>query len=138
MRMIRAIVLFSPIFLVSAPLFSQVFMDADSTGDAYARILSKGYGYEVPDCIHPIRHITEAWDNILRKYVFVFSLHRSIDNDRCINFDRQRTEIKTWGSSPDSMKGFFRRNTHLPMEVQARCRISTVGQLHAYPSDKTG
>jgi hypothetical protein len=109
--MLRAIALGTVLLLRAIPLSSQVFMDADSTGDAYARILSKGYGYEVPDCIHPPRHITEVWDSDLRKFVFVFDLHRSIDNDRCINFDRQRTEIKTWGSSPDSMQGFL-HETH--------------------------
>jgi hypothetical protein len=79
-------------------------MDADNTGDAYARILSKKYNYEVPDCIHPIRHITESWDSGLRKYIFVFDIHKSIDNDRCLYFDRQRNEIKTDAGSPDSMK----------------------------------
>ncbi|MBI5475263.1 MAG: fibronectin type III domain-containing protein [Ignavibacteriales bacterium] len=79
-------------------------MDADNTGDAYARILSKKYNYEVPDCVHPIRHITETWDYDLRKNIFVFDIHKSIDNDRCLYFDRQRNEIKTDAGSPDSMK----------------------------------
>ena len=82
---------------------AQVFLNADSTGDAYARISSKNYGYEVPDCVHPVIHITEPWDSFLKEYVFSFNIHKSIDNDRCINFDRQRVEIKTWDQSPDSM-----------------------------------
>jgi hypothetical protein len=81
-------------------------MDADNTGDAYNRIDSKGFGYEVPDCVHPVRHITEEWDTYLKKFVFIFTEHVTPDNDRCINFDRQRTEIKTWGPSPESMKAF--------------------------------
>ena len=91
--------------LVSSVTYAQVFMDADSTGDAYARILKKGYSYEVPDCIHDVRHMFEQYDSTLKKDVFVFNIHRSIDNDRCINFDRQRVEIKTWDGSPDSLKG---------------------------------
>jgi hypothetical protein len=105
------IILSSLLFLVSSAL-SQSFLDADSTGDAYARITARSYGYEVPDCVHPVIHITEEWDNLLRKYVFVFYLHKSIDNDRCINFDRQRTEIKTWsGGSPDSMLFYYRETS---------------------------
>ena len=92
--------------LLSSISNSQVFLDADNTGDAYSRIDSKGFGYEVPDCVHPVRHITEDWNTYLKKYVFVFTEHVTPDNDRCINFDRQRTEIKTWGPSPDSMKAF--------------------------------
>jgi hypothetical protein len=105
--MIRTTLILVSFFFVTFPAYSQVFLDADSTGDAYARILSKGYGYEVPDCIHLIRHITEEWNNDLRKYVFVFYAHKSFDNDRCINFDRQRTEIKTWDSSPESLKFYY-------------------------------
>ncbi len=82
---------------------SQIFLNADSTGDAYSRISSKYYGYEVPDCVHPVIHITEPWDSFLKEYVFSFNMHKSIDNDRCINFDRQRIEIKTWDGSPDSL-----------------------------------
>lgn len=59
--------------------------------------------YEVPDCVHPVIHITEPWDSFLKEYVFSFNMHKSLDNDRCINFDRQRIEIKTWDGSPDSM-----------------------------------
>ena len=82
---------------------AQVLLNADSTNDAYTRIASKGYMYEVPDCVHPVVHITEPWDSFLKEYVFSFNMHKSIDNDRCINFDRQRIEIKTWDGSPDSM-----------------------------------
>lgn len=106
--MIRFTMYFAILFVCcTAPLFSQVFMEADNTGDAYSLIDSKGYGYEVPDCKHAVRHITEEWNTVLRKNVFVFTLHRDLDDDRCINEDRQRTEIKTYGSSPDSMIGFY-------------------------------
>lgn len=96
------------ILLLASPVyFAQAFLNADATGDAYARIQSKGFDYEVPDCVHPVRHIFEQYDSTLKKNVFAFNIHRSVDNDRCINFDRQRVEIKTWDGSPDSMKGFL-------------------------------
>ncbi|MCX6132841.1 MAG: hypothetical protein NTU47_03410 [Ignavibacteriales bacterium] len=58
MSSVRSILVLS---IVATNLLSgQVFMNADSTGDAYARIVSKKYGYEVPDCKHAGRHITEA------------------------------------------------------------------------------
>lgn len=105
----------SAVFLLTViPLFhsfSQVFMDADNNADAYTRITLKGYGYEVPDCGHPVRHITELWNGELNKIVFAFTLHRDLDNDRCINFDRQRCETKTDAGSPENMKG-SRGETH--------------------------
>ena len=104
---INKALLVSCLLTAASPSFSQVFMDADSTGDAYGRILSKKYGYEVPDCKHAVRHITEEWDAALKKYVFAFSIHRDLDDDRCINFDRQRCEIKTDASSPDTMKAAY-------------------------------
>jgi hypothetical protein len=107
MQIIRATIIFSSFIFITGQLYSQVFMDADSTGDAYARILAKKYNYEVPDCVHPVRHITEEWNNELRKYIFAFHMHKSIDNDRCLYFDRQRTEIKTDSGSPDSMKATY-------------------------------
>jgi hypothetical protein len=39
------------------------------------------------------------------KYVYQFVMHVAQDNDRCINFDRQRVEIKTYDPSPSSLKG---------------------------------
>ena len=107
MTSFKPIIIIFGIFFISVSVFSQVFMDADNTGDAYARILSKKYNYEVPDCVHPIRHITESWDTDLRKNIFVFDIHKNIDNDRCLYFDRQRNEIKTDAGSPDSMKASF-------------------------------
>ena len=65
---------------------AQIFMPADSSGDAYTCITNKGYGYEVPDCVHDTIHIAEHWNAYLKKPVFEFMSHRDIDNDRCINF----------------------------------------------------
>lgn len=64
---------------------------------------------EVPDCSHPDfgRHISEVYDSTLCRFVFLFYMHVTPDNDRCSAFDRQRNEIKTFGPSPDSLKAFL-------------------------------
>ena len=81
--------------------YSQNFLDADAPGDAYTRIASKGFAYELPDCVHPIPHIIEEWNNHLKKYAFIFDLHVIPDKDRFINLNKQKAEIKTSDSSPD-------------------------------------
>lgn len=89
-------------------LQAQVVLKANGgSEDAYQHIdqVLGGTAYEVPDCVHPVKHITEAYDAQLKEYVFVFHIHAAIDNDRCKNFDRQRNEIKTYGPSPRNLKG---------------------------------
>jgi hypothetical protein len=89
----------------------QRFLNADGQTDTYTLINNAlgGTAEEVPDCSHPDfgPHITQAWDSDLGKYVFVFHIHVTPDNDRCVVFDRQRNEIKTYGPSPDYLKGFL-------------------------------
>lgn len=98
------------ILLQIAPLNAQVYLDADGPGETYELInsvLAPGYNViEVPDCAHPDfgRHIEEVYDSVLEKYVFVFHIHVTPDNDRCSKFDRQRNEIKTYDKSPDNLK----------------------------------
>jgi hypothetical protein len=66
---------------------------------------------EAPDAIHPGfgRHITEVFDNELKKYVFEFNLHVTNtppDNEPVKGkTDRQRCEIKSYEPSPDNLKG---------------------------------
>ena len=48
--------------------------------------------------------ITQVFDQTLRQYVFRFHIHRDQDDDRCLKFDRQRTEIKVYSGSPESLK----------------------------------
>lgn len=88
---------------------AQVIVEADGPGNTYELINSflGGNAIENPECVHPEfgRHITEAWDNTLGKNVFVFHSHVTPDNDRCVSFDRQRIEIKTYGPSPANVKG---------------------------------
>ena len=90
---------------------SQVLLDAEGPGNTYpliTSVLAPGYNpIEVPDCNHMEfgDHIDEVFDNALNENVFRFFIHRTPDNDRCINFDRQRNEIKTYDKSPDNLLG---------------------------------
>ena len=91
----------------------QTILQADGPGNTYELInsvLAPGYDVvEEPDCNHSSfgRHIDEIFDTELNKYVFRFHIHTSPDNDRCIKFDRQRNEIKTYDKSPDSLLAFL-------------------------------
>lgn len=101
------------------------FVAADGVTDTYTLLNQNGYyeevpdlGYnsDIPDCGHDVKHITQSWDEQLNKYVFNFSLHVEngfIDTDRCLSrmSDKQRTEIKTFGKSPEQMCG-ARGQTH--------------------------
>ena len=98
----KVVALLFLLFCVPA-VFAQTFLTADGNTDSYTLITSVlGAGPETPDCSHPSfgHHITQAMDSDLGKPVFVFHIHVTPDNDRCTNFDRQRLEIKTDGSSP--------------------------------------
>ena len=89
--------------------FSQTILNADGPGNTYElinSILAPEYdAVEVPDCSHQGfgRHIDEIFDPELNRYVFRFYIHTSPDNDRCLNYDRQRNEIKSYDQSPDSL-----------------------------------
>ncbi len=89
---------------------AQVILNANGSGNTYEdinAILAPGYNViEVPDCVHTTfgRHIDEIFDAELNTNVFRFFAHKTSDNDRCIRFDRQRTEIKAYDKSPDNLK----------------------------------
>jgi uncharacterized membrane protein YgcG len=68
-------------------------MSADGPGGTY-ELLQKAYTTELPDCGHMVPHITEEFDDQLKKNVFVFHAHVDLDDDRCGGKDRQRTEIR--------------------------------------------
>jgi hypothetical protein len=86
-------------------------LNADGPGNTYdliTSVLAPGFDpIEVPDCSHPTfgDHIDELFDSELNTNVFRFYMHTDPDNDRCINFDRQRNEIKTYDKSPDNLLG---------------------------------
>src|SRR5215469_7259664 len=99
------------LLLSASPGLAQTYLFADGTTDTYSLIASVlgGDPIESPDCGHPDfgPHITQAWDDDLGMYSFVFYIHVTPDNDRCVAFDRQRNEIKTYGPSPAYLKGFY-------------------------------
>lgn len=103
--------LLSALALIGTGVSAQTVLQADGPGNTYELInsvLAPGYeAVESAECAHPAfgRHIAEVWDNDLQKYVFEFYIHVNEDNDRCINFDRQRVEIKTYEPSPAKLKG---------------------------------
>lgn len=101
------------VLLFILPIISdaQVTLTANGQGNTYnliTNVLAPGYNpIETPDCNHTAfgDHIDEVWDSAYGGYVFRFHIHVSPDNDRCINFDRQRNEIKTYDKSPSNLKG---------------------------------
>jgi hypothetical protein len=143
-RYLRTLGLTAAALLTTSSLFAQVTLTADGHTDPYTRIKNVlGAPAETPDCSHPAfgPHITQAMDNELGRYVFVFNIHVTPDNDRCKNFDRQRLEIKTEGSSPDAVKGFlndsvtFRWRFRLPEGFQPTHDFTHIHQIKAFDGD---
>lgn len=101
------------LWLLILPIITnaQITLTANGQGNTYnliTTVLAPGYNpIETPDCGHTSfgNHIDEVWDSAFGGYVFKFHIHVSPDNDRCINFDRQRNEIKTYDKSPSNLKG---------------------------------
>ena len=97
--------------LMLQTLSGQVVLSADGVTNTYNLIntafaLPNKNVVEVPDCNNASfgDHITQVFDEQLNKFVFQFHIHVSPDNDRCINFDRQRNEIKSYDGSPENLK----------------------------------
>ncbi len=136
----RYILLFCLLFH-SADLFSQVVLSANGPGNTYSEInavLAPGYNViETPDCGHSSfgEHIDEVFDNELNANVFRFILHVVPDDDRCINSDRQRSEIKTYDKSPDNLLGVenefveYKWKFRLPAGFQSSPKFTHIHQL---------
>ena len=128
-------------FFQPSKLFAQVVLNANGPGDTYELInsvLAPNYNVvEVPDCNHEDfgRHIDEIFDTDLNSYVFRFFIHVTPDNDRCINFDRQRNEIKTYDKSPDNLKGVigetvvYKWKFKIPFSFQSTSKFTHIHQL---------
>jgi hypothetical protein len=141
--------IFIPLLVLIIPfgLAAQVTLEADGPGDTYELINSafapNGNVVENPECAHPEfgRHIAEVWDSDLNQYVFEFYIHVTPDNDRCINFDRQRMEIKTYASSPDNLIGTagerieYRWKFRLPAGFQPSTSFTHIHQIKAVGGD---
>lgn len=127
---------------------AQVLLNADGPGNTYELInsvLAPGYDVvETPECIHPSfgRHIAEVWDADLGIYVFEFYIHVNPDNDRCINFDRQRVEIKTYDQSPANLIGTtgetvtYKWRFKLPVGFKPSSSFTHIHQVKAVGGDE--
>ena len=137
------------LLLVSINFTAQTVLNANGPGNTYELINSVlapngGDVVENPECVHPEfgRHIAEVWDNLLNQYVFEFYIHVTPDNDRCINFDRQRMEIKTYDASPASLKGVvgetieYKWKFRVPVGFQPSSSFSHLHQIKAVGGDE--
>ncbi|EDP70450.1 hypothetical protein FBALC1_06823 [Flavobacteriales bacterium ALC-1] len=129
------------LLFLSFNINGQIVLDADGPGNTYSLItsvLAPGYNpIEVPDCNHTSfgDHIDEVYDTDLNINVFRFYIHVSPDDDRCINFDRQRNEIKTYNQSPDNLLGvvgekvIYKWKFKLPSGFQSSSNFTHIHQL---------
>jgi hypothetical protein len=141
----RLILLTSTFILLfsKGPLMAQVTLSATGSGAAYDVIDSKGFGIENPDCKHPSfgPHVTQAFDNALNKYVFVFHSHAVADDDRCTNEDRVRMEIKGGSGSPADMQhtqgqtAYYRWKFKLDAGFIPSSRFTHIFQIKAIDGD---
>ena len=143
---ITRLILFISIFILmfsKSPLVAQVTLSATGSGAAYDVIDSKGFGIENPDCKHPSfgPHVTQAFDNALNKYVFVFHSHAVADDDRCTNEDRVRMEIKGGSGSPADMQhtqgqtAYYRWKFKLDAGFIPSSRFTHIFQIKAIDGD---
>jgi hypothetical protein len=124
-------------------ILSEIKLESDGAGNTYElinSILAPNYNViEAPDCSHEDfgRHIDEVFDAELNKNVFRFKIHVSPDNDRCIKFDRQRNEIKTYDKSPDELKGIkeekivYSWKFKLPSNFSSSSKFTHIHQIKA-------
>lgn len=131
------------LLLSQTTLLAQVKLSATGSGSAYDLIDSKGFGNENPDCKHPSfgPHVTQAFDNTLGKYVFVFHSHADADDDRCTNEDRVRMEIKGGDGSPADMQhtqgqtAYYRWKFKLDAGFIPSSRFTHIFQIKAIDGD---
>jgi hypothetical protein len=140
LRFIIVVMLFTALPIIS---YAQVILEANGPGETYELInsvLAPGFDVvENPECIHPEfgRHIVEVWDAELNQYVFEFYIHVTPDNDRCIMFDRQRMEIKTYDKSPANLIGvsgetvIYKWRFRLPVGFQPSNHFTHIHQIKA-------
>ncbi|MGX5819288.1 discoidin domain-containing protein [Chitinophaga lutea] len=108
---------------------------ANGPGSTYELLEAAGYNVESPDCGHAVRHIAEVMDNTLGKYVFAFTLHRDLDDDRCGATDRQRIELRGNGSHQQGTQGsttHWRWKFKLDANFQESPNFTHIMQLKAY------
>jgi Ricin-type beta-trefoil lectin domain-like/Secretion system C-terminal sorting domain len=111
-----------------------------SSGSAYTVISDAGYGIENPDCVHGSfgAHVTQTSDAQLGKNVFVFHSHIVDDNDRCVNFDRVRMEIKGGNSIAQHTEGqtaYYRWKFKLDANFIGGSSFCHIFQIKAFGGD---
>ena len=148
-KIVLKLVIILIVLLSTSNARAQAILEADGPGNTYELINSvlapSGNVVENPECVHPEfgRHVAEVWDNDLGKYVFEFYIHVTPDNDRCINFDRQRMEIKTYNASPDNLIGVYGESVtykwkfKLPGGFQPSSNFTHVHQIKAVGGDES-
>lgn len=145
---LQSIILLTMIYVCQVN--AQALLEANGPGNTYELINSilapaGGDVVESAECVHPEfgRHITEIWDATLNQYVFAFFIHVTPDNDRCINFDRQRVEIKTYDSSPANLKGtdgetvVYKWKFLVPVGFQPSSSFTHLHQIKAVGGDES-
>ena len=128
-------------------IHSQDVLQANGPGDTYTEMISflaPGHNpLEPPDCNHTSfgEHIDEIYDSDLMDYTYRFFIHVSPDNDRCIKFDRQRNEIKSYDKSPENLLGREGENViykwafKLPAGFQSSSKFTHIHQLKSVGGD---
>lgn len=140
MKQLYAFLIF---LLIVSALQAQVTLSADGPGNTYSLIESKGFGIESPDCRHTSfgPHVTEVFDNVLGKNVFVFHSHPVADDDRCGADDRVRMEIKGGSGSPAAMQhtqgqtAYYRWKFKLDAGFIPSSRFTHIFQIKAIEGD---
>lgn len=147
---ILKIIITQLLFITPLLIQAQIVLEANGIGDTYELINSilapnGGDVVESAECAHPEfgRHIAEVWDDELKQWVFEFYIHVAEDNDRCINFDRQRVEIKTYDSSPANLKGIqgetitYKWRFKIPTGFQPSSSFTHIHQIKAVGGDES-
>lgn len=124
-----------------------VLLSADLHIDAYNLInRTLEAPAEVPDCLHKNfgPHITQEQDPYLNKPVFLFHLHAGTDGNTCERTDRQRIEIKIFGSSNRYLKGLegdhvtYKWKFKLDQKYQSSPSFTHIHQLKAGDGAESG
>jgi hypothetical protein len=127
---------------LSSRVHAQATLSATaSSGSAYPVISAAGFGNENPDCVHTSfgPHVTQAFDSDLGKNVFVFHSHIVDDNDRCINLDRVRMEIKGGNSAEEQTQdqtAYFRWKFKLDANFIGASTFCHIFQIKAVGGDE--
>lgn len=125
---------------------AQVTLSADGPGNTYELIEARGFGLELPDCGHPVRHVREVFDSTLGKNVFAVDIHRDLDDDRCGATDRQRVELKTAPGSANQgvlqhangQTAWYRWKFKLPSGFQPSPNFTHIFQIKAQAGGDEG